>query len=353
MKKILDLFRNSLCLKKLAFFVQIFGKILRTYEYIWSKNFAEKMPKRAILANKWNFERGLLLFLLIPFSLMAQEWDNQVFNLENNPPPFFPISVSGSYLNVSKTHFRTPGFQNETLKYRQTEAAFAFTHPFSQFCGLIFGAGWIGTEVDMQNNPNFDETLFNYANLSLGGFNKTFPDWTWTLTLAAYLDLENFSFIDYALYDGVLWGKYDLCKSIELDFGAIVEVGLHKERVWPIVGFVYLPCDNWRISVVYPVDISVKYSFFSYWRAGGSIRFLRNRHRVGPNQPNPQSIFEYRTAGGELDLTFEPVPFFSITGFTGSTFNGDFKVTNRNNHHATHYKFKGSFYSGLSAILSF
>ena len=60
-KRSIDLLRNSLCLKKLAFLVQIFGKILRAYEYIWSKNFAEKMPKRAILANKWNFERGLMI----------------------------------------------------------------------------------------------------------------------------------------------------------------------------------------------------------------------------------------------------------------------------------------------------
>ena len=28
--------------------------------YTWSKNFAKKMPKRAILAVEWNFERGLI-----------------------------------------------------------------------------------------------------------------------------------------------------------------------------------------------------------------------------------------------------------------------------------------------------
>ncbi len=294
-----------------------------------------------------------ILFLLLPLSLIAQEWDSQVFDLENNPNPFYPFSVSGSYLDVQKTHFRTPGFKDDTLKYRQAEAAMAFTYPFNPYCGLIFGAGWIGTEVDMENNPDFDETLFNYVNLSIGGFTKSFPDWTWTLTLAAYLDTEHFSFIDYALYDGVLWGKYDICKWVELDFGLIVEVGLHKEKVWPIIGFVYLPCDNWRISVVYPIDISVKYEFWSYWTAEGSIRFLRNRHRVGQYAPNPQSIFEYRTTGAEFDLTCAPFDRLSVTGFAGSTFNGDFKITNRNNHHAIHYKFKGSFYAGASAILSF
>lgn len=297
-------------------------------------------------------KRICFLFLL-PFSLIAQEWDSQVFNLENHPNPIYPISVSGSYLTVHKAHFRTPGLEEETLKYRQSDLAMAFTYPFNSYCGLIFGAGWIGTEVKMERNPEFDETLFNYINLSIGGFTKGFSDWTWALTLAAYLDTGHFSFIDYALYDGVLWGKYTLSKWIELDFGLIVEVGLHKEKVWPIIGFIYLPCDNWRVSVVYPIDISIEYDFWSYWTVGGSIRFLRNRHRVGQDEPNPQGIFEYRTTGAEIELICAPFDWFSITGFAGSTFNGDFKVTNRNNHQATHYKFKASGYAGVSAILSF
>jgi hypothetical protein len=297
--------------------------------------------------------KKILFLFLSPLSLFAQEWDDSIFKLENTPPPHYPFSVSGSYVDVSKTHFRTPGLEHDTLKYRQAEAVMAFTYPFSPYCGLIFGAGWVGTEVDMTHNPDFDETLFNYFNLSLGGFTKAFPTWTWTFTLSTFLDAAHFSFIDYALYDGVLWGRYDFCKWIELDFGVIVEVGLHKEKVWPIIGFVYFPCDNWRLSVVYPTDISLTYEFCSYWTAGGSIRFLRNRHRVGPHEPNPQSIFEYRTAGAEFELTCVPWTRFNITGFAGSTFNGDFEITNRNNHNATHFKFKGSFYTGASAVLSF
>ena len=69
----LDLFRNSLCLIKLALFVQIWVKILRACADTWSKNFGTKMSKRAILANKWNFERGLLVRLspLLKLSLLS------------------------------------------------------------------------------------------------------------------------------------------------------------------------------------------------------------------------------------------------------------------------------------------
>jgi hypothetical protein len=297
--------------------------------------------------------KKFLFILLLPFTLLSQEWDDELFQQENDPPPFYPFSASGSFVDVSKTNFRTPGFQDRTLKYGQWEMAFAHTHPFNPCCGLIFGAGWIGTEVDMEENPAFNETCFNYVNLSCGVFSKAFPNWTWTLTLAAYLDVEEFSLVDYALYQGVLWGRYDFCKWIELDFGIIVEAGLKKEKVWPIIGFVYIPCDRWRISTVYPIDISVAYEIHSCLTLEGSIRFLRNRHRVKQDEPLSQGIFEYETAGAEIDLIFSPFPFFSATGFVGSTLKGDFKISDRNDHHSTHYKFNSSFYAGFSAILSF
>jgi hypothetical protein len=58
----IDLFQNLLCLKKLMIFEQIYRQILRAYMYtILSKNLSTKLPKRAILASKWSFERGLIL----------------------------------------------------------------------------------------------------------------------------------------------------------------------------------------------------------------------------------------------------------------------------------------------------
>ena len=41
-------------------FEQIYRQILRAYTNIWSKNFAIKTPKTAILATKWSFERSLM-----------------------------------------------------------------------------------------------------------------------------------------------------------------------------------------------------------------------------------------------------------------------------------------------------
>ena len=297
--------------------------------------------------------KKFFLFFLFPLSLFAQELDDQVFQLENNPPPFSPFSVAGSYIDVSNANFRSSEFKGSDLKFRQWEAVFSYKHPLTPACGLIFGAGWIGTEVNMRDNPEFNETNFGYANLSIGGYTTAFPDWAWTLTLAAFLDTEEFSLVDYALYQGVLWGRYDLCDWIELDFGLIVEAGLKKDKVWPIIGLIYYPSDRWQVNAVFPVDISFDYYLNKYLTASGSLRFLRTRHRVKEDEPDSQGVFEYRTTGVEFDLTYSPSLWFSVTGLVGSTLNGDLKVSDRNDKHSTHFKFNGSLYMGASLILNF
>lgn len=298
-------------------------------------------------------KRILGVLLLISSSLLGQQWDDELFQIENSPPPSYPFTVSGSYLDVDKASFRTPGLENSNLKYAQWETALAYTHPFTEYCGLIFGAGWVGTEVAMKNNPEFHETIFNYINFSAGAYTNAFPDWTWTLTIAAFLDLEELSLFDYALYQGVLWGRYAACKFVELDFGLIIEAGLKKEKVWPILGFAYKPWDCLHLNVIYPINISIDYLMTKKITVSASIRFLRNRHRVKEDEPNSQGIFEYETAGGEFDLSYRPFQWVSLKGFAGSTFNGDLKISDRNDHNSIHYKFKGSFYAGASAFVSF
>ncbi len=307
-------------------------------------------------------KKWLIFLSIITTSIFGQMTDREplegfvtdpFFEIENAPPPFFPFSVSGDYIDVSRATLRTPGQRGKELRYRQWDIAYAYTHPFSPVYGLIFGAGWVGSEVSMQDNPEFKETIFNYVNFSVGGFTNAFNNWTWTLTLGIFLDSEVFSLLDYSLYQGVLWGKYNLCSALDFNCGLITEIGLNKEKIWPIFGFTFTPSPDWRLNAVYPINMSLEYDFLSCWTAAASIRLLRNRHRVQENEPNPRGIFEYHTWGGEFDLIFSPFDWFSIKGFAGSTADGDLKVTNRNDKHGTHFKFRGSFYTGANAILSF
>ncbi len=73
LKYLIDLLRNSLCWIKFAIFGQICRKILRACVNTWSKNFAAKMPKRAILTSEWSCARGLISLALLSSSLIGAE----------------------------------------------------------------------------------------------------------------------------------------------------------------------------------------------------------------------------------------------------------------------------------------
>ena len=282
-----------------------------------------------------------LLLLLVITPLLAQD------------DPFYPFSVSGSYLGVGEAKFHTTDVEGQKLRYTQVDGAFTFIYPFNPVCGLLFGAAYIGSDVDWKENPDFNETRFNYINFSVGGFTKSYDRWLWTGTAGIFIDTEEFDLHDYAIYQGVLQGKYELNDWTIINFGFIFEAGLNQEHIWPIIGFELFPSENWRLNVVYPMNLKYEYFIWPELSVAASVRIIRNLHRVKDTEPLPKGIFEYQTWGGELDLLYNPFAGFFIKGFAGSTFRGDLKVTDRSYNNAVHYKFDGSFFGGGTVSWNF
>lgn len=300
--------------------------------------------------------RKWLALSLCTFSLFAQDAFEPQFDADQAPPtapPLFPFSLSGSYTNVAQARFHTPDVEGQKLKYEQYVAGLSYTQPCSEVWGFIFGAGWIGTEVAWNENPDFTETRFNYINGSIGAFTRAYPDWTWTATVGLFFDTEEFSLADYTLYQITVWGKYAWFPCLEFDVGFIMELGLNKQKVWPILGLVYNPTDKWHLNAVYPLLIDLKYDLFKQLSIGGGFQFLRNRHRVGNDQPNPRCIFEYHTWGYEGNVLWKPLKNISIEGYAGSTFRGDLKITDSNDSHGRHFKYDAAPYAGVEGVLSF
>ena len=293
-----------------------------------------------------------LFIFLLPATLFAQiEWGEQ--EELPSPPPFYPFSLGGSYVNVANATFYTPDVKGEKIKYEQYDVNFTFTYPFNEMCGMIFAAGWVGTEVNWAENPSFNETNFDYIDLTIGGFSKAFSKWTWTLTASAFFDTAEFSLIDYTLYQGLLWGKYNLCDTLQLDVGFLLEAGLSKDKIWPILGFIYTPYKTLRIHAVYPIDMIVEYDLNKQVMLAGAIRILRNRHRVQNNEPSPRAVFQYQSWGGEFDIQYTPIKRFFARAFIGTTFGGALRIGNQDDKHCTHYKFDPSAYAGVASVLSF
>lgn len=292
------------------------------------------------------------------FALSAQEEEDAItlgFPYEKETVSrFYPFSFSGEAFWLGKADFRTPGFEGEHIRYSQMDIAYSYIQPFSEEVGVIFGAGYVSSNIIWDENPAFLEHEFNYVSFSLAAFSKKFPSWTWSIIGNMYMDTEQLDLAHYALYQVMLWGKYHWCDWTTLHFGFLLELGLNQEQIWPILGFEVAPYpDIWSLHVIYPLDITFDYYLTRCLSVGASVRFIRSRHRVKNSDPVPRGIFEYLTTGIEGDLTYKPARWFSMTGFVGRAFAGDLKVADSKNHHATHYKFDGSYYAGASAVLSF
>lgn len=282
---------------------------------------------------------------LLPLSLLADD-------PACDPPPY-PIGLSGMYLDVQKAEFRKSDLHQQYLHYKQGNAAIAYTHACNPYWGLIFGAGYVGTEVKWNRNPYFKETHFSYVDLNLGAYTNAMPCWTWALTGSMFVDTAVLDLRDYALYQGILYGKYDFLPCLDLNAGFILEVGLNKAKIWPILGFEFAPTARLEINVVYPLDVSIDYSVYSWLDLAIAARFLRDRHRFLETEPVPKGVYEYTTEGVEFEAIISPLERLAITVFAGHSFPGDLKITNHNNHAIKHAKFQGSFYSGISAIFAF
>lgn len=302
------------------------------------------------MKNKW-----LVLLLTLPTLLIGYDDFEAEFDVPAKPPPYLPLSLSGSYLQVSRARFTSPNYvAGEKLIYKQFDSAVAYTHELNDTYGLIFGGAWVGTVVNWKQNPAFTETDFNYINLSLGGYASWFNCFTLIGTFGIFIDTAHFSLIDYTLYQPLLQAKYTIFEHFELDLGVIAEAGLDRLEMWPIAGFNYVPQDtNWRIHAVYPINMDFEFDVNPCTTVATGLRFLRNRHRVGDSNPLPQSIFQYKSWGFEFDLNYHPYDFCSFRGAIGTTLFGSLRIANRVNEDPNYYKFENTLYGAINAVLGF
>lgn len=305
-------------------------------------------------------KKWIILTFLSCLPLMGQEWEPDCNNEDVQCSNLFPslcelpvFSFDGNYINVRKTDFYSKDVKNEQIKYRELDLSFTYLHAFDDLNALSLGVGFIGSNVHWKENPFFRETEFGYVTFTVAGVSMMLDDWLWKAGEIVLIDTAELNISDYALYQTFLFGKYALCKPLYLNMGFILELGLNKSKIWPVLGLDLYCSKKLHFHAVYPLDISAEYYFLPELSLEASCRFLRNRHRVKNTEALAMGIFEYRTTGAELNLNYKPFDPILITGYIGTTFNGELKITNRNNHHGIHEKFRGSLYYGLSGNLSF
>lgn len=287
------------------------------------------------------FFTAFLASFLSPLSLSAEEGSLSVpVNVESvqdmteeasqNIPNHF-MEASGSFDYISNAKFTKRGYTDQSITFALGGTGLRYV----QFLGcsrqfaVTAAVDYFDNLLKWKENPYFSQDHFHNLAFSVGGMFQG-ETWLWKCNLGASFDLDAGKIGGYTLYSGQLWGRYSMTPNLGLHVGAIGITGLHENRAWPIFGFDYTWREKWKLRLIYPVDISLFYSFNCNWSLGVVHRLFWVRHRIQPRknqieglERNSGAFVEYRNRGTEIALRYEYDPVFQVTVHAGYAHGGE------------------------------
>lgn len=270
---------------------------------------------------------------------------------EDEPRPG-PVTFKAEYLHFVDADFDAAGHGGEELGFRQMDLESRLLFPIYQdiYGGLMLGV--TGSFYDWDENPHFSEDEFWNFNFGLGAFTKRWECWLWRLFVVASMNIDNGSFGENILYQGILWGRWTWTDEVDLHLGFVTRHGLEDHRYMPLLGIDW-ETGNWDIAFIVPVKMGVAYWMAPCWKAFIKARFLRDRHRVRSDETTSRAIFEWRAFGAELGVMFQQKPKYEAALFLGHTGKGDFRVHDNEGRALEYFDVKGTWYLGGHGAFNF
>jgi hypothetical protein len=253
--------------------------------------------------------------------------------------------------SIGKADFLRDSTPGSDMGFSQGDIRLLVNIPLAS-CYGIQALGGIGhSQLDWSENPHFGQKDFNYVDIGIGCYSLAVQNWRLVTTVIASFDTKNTG-SDYIFYKGLLWGQYCFDRGwwcdTSLHFGLIGTTGLEESYVLPVIGFAMTPWDCWRVSLVFPMDMSISYEVYHNTHAYIGMRGFRDRHRVSEDEPLPKGVWLYRNLGTEIGIRYDNCCWLQGDIHIGSTWEGDLKVMDFHGTALQHYKSKGALYAGLS-----
>lgn len=219
---------------------------------------------------------------------------------------------------------------------------------------LNVGLTYTKTWLNWKYNPFFTQKEYDMISINLGGITKRVEDWTWRAQVSINFDnIEYWNFTDYMNYDFLLWGRYDLCRTIGVHMGFVGLTGMKIDRLYPIVGIDWKPNCHWELNLVFPMDLSAIYNFNKSWSVAVAGRFFNQRHRVKDHQNYSEGLWYYTTSGAEVALRYHPCKLINAEIHIGENFGGHIKVADRHYRNGHRLRLESAPYAGGELSVNF
>lgn len=209
------------------------------------------------------------------------------------------------------------------------------------------------TNLGFDGNPFFGEKIFNTLNFSIIGFSSRMSNWDLKAQAKINMNILHLGNTDYYNYDLYLWGRYHYNSKIGLHAGALVATGMNINRFFPILGFDWQVTPSWQLNVIYPVNISLQYTFNCNWKVSLAGRYFFSRNRAGEHHRFPKGLYFYRAIGSELAVNYIYNSRFIANLRCGYTFATKLTVADKNYKQKERFSPNASPYVGVDFLLYF
>lgn len=288
--------------------------------------------------------------LLLASEFVDGDYGSEKINEDERGPFSFNITADA----IGKADFKKWYIDNQHLEYSDINmngsCIFYYEPYYSE--GAQITVGYEFTRLLWRQNPFFDKTSFHTPSIAIEAFTKRAANWLWQGLARMNVDGDDWNLNLYANYDLLLWGRYTYLCDLGIHAGFLAQTGMKIDHIWPIIGFDWKYNDHWMINAVYPVNMSIVYSFNKVWSTSLAIRTFDHRQRVGKKEPLSRGLWRYRGSGIELGATYEE-SWVTANIHVGSTYFSELVISNRHNDHKRHFKLKNAPYFGGEVNLTF
>jgi Domain of unknown function (DUF6268) len=268
----------------------------------------------------------------------------------------FSVELSGDWIGPAKFDKHHCHFGRPKLKFATGQIDLNMVYYYNPCFneGASVGVSYTRTRLDWRYNPFFTQKDFDMISVVLGGLSERFQDWTWKGQVTINFDnIEHWRLENYMSYDLLLWGRYAFRPNIGVHLGFIALTGMKIDRVYPIVGIDWTYNRHWKISAVFPTDISLTYTYNDCWSFLVAARFINQRHRVKKDQFFSEGLWFYTSSGAEAAIKYTPTKRITVNVHGGYNFGGHLKIANRHYKQGRRFGFDGAPYAGAEIDVNF
>lgn len=273
---------------------------------------------------------------------------------EATPGPF-TIAVFADWVSRADVERNWSGIKTVEFAASEVQANMVFYYDPCIKEGASVSLDFQRTYMNARRNPYFNEKWIDTISVVLGAATERVCNWIWRGQLSVNFDnIEYWNFNDYMYYDLLAWGRYEYLPNFGVHIGFIGQTGMKIDRFYPIIGIDYTFDCHWKINLVYPVNISLIYTYSPELSIALAARVFDERHRIKESATFlSEGLWTYRMAGAEFDITYNPWTWISANIHAGVTTGGILKIADRHYNHRKRFHIDPSGYVGADLKLNF